>query len=104
MRVWFQFVLLGFLFAIAPTAFAHELQPAIADVSFSETADRYEVRIALNLEAVIADIGPEHDDSREAPTAELYDTLRELPPDELKSRFEDEASEFLSKFQVKIGC
>jgi hydrogenase/urease accessory protein HupE len=44
--------------------------------------------LQLNLEAVIAGIGPEHEDTSQAPQAEVYDGLRTLPPAALRARFD----------------
>ncbi|MGZ0187952.1 MAG: HupE/UreJ family protein [Alphaproteobacteria bacterium] len=62
----------------APVA-AHELQPAIVDISV-ESNGELTISIATNLEAFLADIGPGHADSDDAPTAAIYNRLRALPP------------------------
>jgi len=64
---------------------AHELRPAIADVSFPDNS--VNVSLRLNIEALIAEIGPEHDDTDDSPDAELYDQLRLMEPDDLKQAF-----------------
>ncbi|MCR9146081.1 MAG: HupE/UreJ family protein [Rhodobacteraceae bacterium] len=67
-------------------ASAHELSPAIAELSLAGNGEA-KLRIDLNLEAMLAGIGPEHDDSASAPQAASYDALRALPPEELAARF-----------------
>ncbi|MBB5516659.1 hypothetical protein FHS89_002699 [Rubricella aquisinus] len=73
---------------IAAAAQAHELRPSIADIRGIEEDGRAEITldIVVNLEAILAGIGPEHTDSTTAPEAEAYMTLRALPPDALIAR------------------
>lgn len=65
---------------------AHELSPAIAELSLNGNGEA-KLRIDLNLEAMLAGIGPEHDDTEDAPQAASYDALRSLPPGDLADRF-----------------
>ncbi len=76
--------LVAALLGPAPGA-AHELRPLIATVEPGPDALRLE--LSMNLEAAIAGIGPEHDDTAESPRAAEYDRLRGLPPAELEERF-----------------
>ncbi|NKB50909.1 MAG: HupE/UreJ family protein [Rhizobiaceae bacterium] len=90
------FLLLAVIFA--QFAHAHEVRPSIftlklaTDRSFTLTAD-------TNVEALIAGIGAEHEDTDDAPTAQIYKQLRELSADELKTRF----SEFAPRWISEIG-
>ena len=74
---------LSFSFA----AQAHELRPSIANISAS--AESIQIRLNVNLEALISGIGPEHDDSEESSQAPRYNALRSLSPtlldDELRA-------------------
>lgn len=80
---------------------AHEITPSIATLTFAE--DRSIVlKISANLEALLAKIGPEHEDTDDAPTAELYKELRGLPSAALASRLKDFAPEFISKLGLKF--
>ena len=75
------------IFATAPfrLAIAHEINPAVADISAnSETLN---VRIDLNAEAILAGIGPEHDDTDNSPQSDAYDRLRALSPDAFQASF-----------------
>ncbi len=78
------FLLLTVLFA--QTAHAHEVRPSIftlklaVDRTFTLTAD-------TNVEALVAGIGAEHEDTDDAPTAQIYKQLRQLSADELEGRF-----------------
>jgi hypothetical protein len=68
----------------AAGAQAHEIRPAIVTVSVGDNID---VAISLNIEGLIAGIGPEHRDTNDAPEAAAYTALRALPPDALRARF-----------------
>jgi hypothetical protein len=72
---------------LGATAEAHRLRPAIVTVSFAADGS-WSAALQLNLEAVIAGIGPEHEDTSQAPQAEVYDALRTLPPAELRAHFD----------------
>lgn len=72
---------------LADTASAHRLRPAIVTVSFTSDGS-VEANLQLNLEALLAGIGPEHEDTSQAPQAAEYDALRELPPEQLRERLE----------------
>ncbi|MCK5923908.1 MAG: HupE/UreJ family protein, partial [Methylococcales bacterium] len=63
---------------------AHELRPAVADLLLAE--GQLTINIRLNLEAQIARIGPEHQDSDDSPNAQTYSRLRSLPPEALRPR------------------
>ena len=86
---------------LALPARAHELRPAIADMKFD--AEKVSVSIALNLEAVIAGIGAEHDDTDDAPEAALYEELRANDPEALREAFDAEAQDFLSNVTIQTG-
>ena len=86
---------------LALPARAHELRPAIADMKFD--TEKVSVSIALNLEAVIAGIGAEHDDTDDAPEAALYEELRANDPEALREAFDVEAQDFLSNVTMQTG-
>ncbi|MCF6302319.1 MAG: HupE/UreJ family protein [Devosiaceae bacterium] len=79
---------------------AHEVQPAIADLSFLENG-KYSVSILLNLEAVIAGIEPDNDDTSQSENAPEYDRMRSFSDEELKVVFEDFQEEFLGGLRLK---
>jgi hydrogenase/urease accessory protein HupE len=80
---------------IAPAALAHTLRPAIATLSF-DGAGAFTLEIETNLEARLAGIGPEHADTRDAPTAREYDRLRALSPDVLRAELAAWLPDFLA--------
>ncbi len=93
---WFRtIVLLLLALIIALPANAHRLRPAIATVTF-DGAGGFEVAVQLNLEALLAGIGPEHEDTNESPKAPEYNALRQLAAAELRTRFDGVAADFLA--------
>lgn len=88
------------LFGLVSTAQAHEIRPAVVDLTFTEDGQaRFE--IDLNLEALVAGIGPQHQDTAESPEAERYNALRNLPPDRLRQSFDDFRTRFLDGVSVR---
>ncbi|MGQ7843044.1 HupE/UreJ family protein [Granulosicoccus sp. 3-233] len=73
-----RLLLLAVLLSSIASLQAHELRPAVADISQSDAT--VQIAIRANLEALISEIGPEHDDSDDAPQAERYQQLRDMPP------------------------
>ncbi|KMW59737.1 putative membrane protein [Candidatus Rhodobacter oscarellae] len=70
--------------SLVNAAQAHELRPAIADVSVG--ADEVSVEIELALEALVAEIDvSEIDDTDAAPNAARYDALRAMDPAALEA-------------------
>ncbi|PTX58021.1 HupE/UreJ protein [Litoreibacter ponti] len=67
---------------------AHEVRPAIADVSVSEA--QVDMTIRLTAESLIAGINLDGlEDTNEAPEAEQYDALRELSAEELETQLRE---------------
>lgn len=99
------------LFAILMTALAiafggappkaHEMQPAIVDVGVVPDGDLV-ITIKTNLEAFLAEIGPEHADSNDAPTAADYDRLRALDPAALQTAFEAAQGTLIGALDVRV--
>ncbi len=81
-------IVLGALALFGDRVSAHEIRPAVATLSFPD-AGHYELTVTLNLEAVMAGIGPQHKDTRDSPNAQRYDRLRALPPGELGVRWKE---------------
>ncbi len=98
-------VLIGFFAALIlsiSAAKSHEITPSIATLKFEE--DRSIVlQVAANIEAMLAKIGPEHEDTDDAPNADLYKDLRNLSSEELTKRLNEFAPEFISKLGLKFG-
>lgn len=82
------------------SARAHEVQPAIVDLSFSEDG-RYRIEIAINLEALIAEIGPDVQNTNESENAQDYNKLRATGPQGLREAFSEFEQKFLSGVYLK---
>jgi hydrogenase/urease accessory protein HupE len=80
---------------------AHELRPAIAELSFGDGA--YRVSIRLNLEAFLAGVDPQHRDTKDSPVSQAYDRLRALPPDALRAAFATKREDFVQAVSVFAG-
>jgi hypothetical protein len=93
-----RFVEAGFLLFLvlfAQLSHAHEVRPSIFTLDFAQ--DRtFTLTADTNLEALIAGIGAEHDDTDDAPTAQDYKRLRALPPAKLRAQFDTFASSWLA--------
>jgi hypothetical protein len=86
---------------LAPTAAAHRLRPAIVTVGFAADGS-WSAALQLNLEAVLAGIGPEHEDTSQAPQAGGYDALRTLPPVALRARFDAVGDRLLEGITIRF--
>lgn len=89
--------LIGFLGA--GPARAHEVRPAVATINFYD-AGTFELTVALNVEAVLAGIGPDHVDTSQSPSASEYNRLRSLAPEALRTEFDKEARRFQDGLRV----
>lgn len=87
------------LAAVAFGAKAHELRPGLAEVSFPDGGWR--IAFMVNLEALIAGVGPEHEDTNESPVAAVYSDLRAMSPEALKAEWARFEPQFLAA--LKIG-
>lgn len=68
-------------------AAAHEIRPTIATIELRPDG-RFELALSLNLEALIAVIGPEHRDSSTSVNAAEYGRLRSLPSPQLRKAYD----------------
>jgi hydrogenase/urease accessory protein HupE len=75
------------ILALPATVNAHRMRPAIVTITI-HSDQTYDATIALNIEAILADIGPLHEDTNDSPNAATYNELRELPPAELRTRID----------------
>jgi hydrogenase/urease accessory protein HupE len=83
-------------------AWAHRLRPAIVTFGFAPDG-AYEVSIVLNMEALLAGIGPEHEDTNEAPNAREYDNLRLDTPAQLRQRIDAFAETYLDGVTIEFN-
>ncbi|MEC7213405.1 MAG: HupE/UreJ family protein, partial [SAR324 cluster bacterium] len=89
-----------FLFFLNSSAEAHRISPAITSL-FSQP-DSLRAEISINLEALVAGIGPEHEDTDDAPASEEYNRLRAMPAPELEQVFQGFASEFMKQVEIRL--
>ena len=83
-------------------AAAHEVVPAIADMTQTSTTLTFEVRLAV--EGLIAGINlTQTADTNEAPQASTYDQLRALPPADLTARFTDFWPQMAQNITIRAG-
>lgn len=86
---------------LSSSAAAHEVLPAIGDMT--ATGDTLTFDIRLNLEGLIAGIDlATTADTNEAPQAATYDTLRALPPTALQTRFQDFWPQMAPRIQILV--
>ena len=84
-----------------PSVHSHEIRPAIAELIFSDSGERYELSIELNLEALVAEVGSDHEDTDESANASEYNRLRSLTPIEMAQEFRKFESTLLSKLTLR---
>ena len=89
-----------FLFFLNSSAEAHRISPAIT--SLYSQPDSLRAEISINLEALIAGIGPEHEDTDDAPASGEYNRLRAMPAPELEQVFQGFASEFMKQLEIRL--
>jgi len=83
------------------TVNAHRMRPAIVTITFQ--SDRtYDATIALNMEAILAGIGSQHEDTNDSPNAVTYNELRELPPAELRARINTFSAVLLNGINITL--
>lgn len=85
--VGWRAICLSFVLMWLTTVQAHEVRPAIIDLNLDGQGG-YEAIVKVNLEALIAGIGDEHEDTDDAAQADTYNAFRKLPPGELKQQFD----------------
>ena len=84
------------------TVSAHTLSPAVATIIFDD-ATRFRLEVLTNAEALLADIGPQHGDTEDAPTAQFYNKLRQFTPEKLKVEFAAFAPIYLKQIGFRFG-
>ncbi len=93
------------LVLLPSTTEAHELRPAIVDLTYTNTPSELvdsglSVKMIVNLESLIAGIGPEHENTDSSQNAEIYKQLRSLGEAGLLSEFERFQQRFISAIQI----
>lgn len=87
----------------AAPSVAHELRPAIVQITH-KSGRPLDILITLNLEAVLAEIGPKHSDTDDSPRAAHYKRLRALGPNELAKKFGAFQNQWLDSISLWLGA
>ncbi len=90
------------LLGLTSSLSAHEIRPSIIDISFDETGE-YKMSIKTNIEAMIAKIGSEHQDTKDSKNTAHYDALRQMPFNVLIVEFSKFESSLLDKIQLSFN-
>ena len=100
LRARLYFSLLGCLLLLVSTfSHAHEITPTIIEMEVLPD-NRLEMRIDTNLEALMSEIGTEHADTDNAPTAEQYNQLRALPASQLSAKADNFIASLFSQITL----
>jgi hypothetical protein len=92
---WFAMLLL------CASAAAHEIRPAVATLTLAPDG-RYELAIVVNIEAVVAQVSPQHRDTDESPNAREYNHLRALAPESLRPVVEAHMAQYADGVDLKF--
>lgn len=82
-------------------ASAHTISPTVVTITFNPDAT-FDIEIAINAEALLAEIGPQHSDTDDSPNALVYNRLRELEPGEFRVEFERFVPEMLERLDARF--
>jgi hydrogenase/urease accessory protein HupE len=100
LRARLYFSLVGCLLLLVSTfSHAHEITPTIIEMEVLPD-NRLEMRIDTNLEALMSEIGTEHADTDNAPTAEQYNQLRALPASQLSAKADNFIASLFSQITL----
>jgi HupE / UreJ protein len=94
-------ILAGLSLVWSSTAGAHEIRPAITNVTFDNDG-HYTIDLGVNVEAMLSGISPKHRNTNESPNANRYNALRALAPQELRSRVEEFVPQLLDGIHVEF--
>ena len=99
--IW-SFLAMLLALAVAPS-WAHEIRPAIADVTV--TADQVDIEIFVTLESLVAQLDLANlVDTNQSPLAARYDALRAMDPDSLEAAFIDSWPVIAPGFRLRAGA
>lgn len=99
-RLFFICVALILACSGLPNAVAHTLRPAVASFEL-EKSGTLSLEVKTNVEALLAELGPEHADSDDSPKAAAYNDLRALSSQQLSEVFENVAADFVKTVLVE---
>lgn len=80
---------------------AHEIQPSIVDFVYNKDG-YYQMSIQVNMEAILAEVGSEHDDTEQSENTKEYNQLRKLDATALANKFDEFSETFLQGISLKF--
>ncbi len=98
-----MFRLLAYIFmtaGLAGVVQADVVKPALVEIS-ANTKGTVAIEVRASIEALLTGINARYKNTQDAPTAEEYDELRVLPPDQLQIAFEPFKAEFIEHLYLK---
>jgi len=95
------FVAVGAILIFSGSVLAHEIRPAVVNIEF-DNQNRFTIDLGVNIEAILAGVSPKHKDTNESPNANRYNALRELAPDQLRSRVEEFVPQLLGSLRLEF--
>ncbi len=94
----FQIILITL--CLVGVATADVVKPALVEIS-ANTKGVVNIEVRASIEALLTGINAQYKNTQDAPTAEQYDELRALPPQQLHTEFEPFKQEFLNQIFLK---
>lgn len=94
------FVLFIFSCFFSTTAVADVIKPALIEIS-ANTEGHVDIEIRASIEALLTGINGKYKNTKEAPNADEYDTLRKLESEPLQKAFDTFADQFLKSIILK---
>jgi hydrogenase/urease accessory protein HupE len=91
---------LGMLFANSQL-YADVVKPALVEISV-KTSGQVDIELRASVEALLTGINSKYRNTKEAPTSDAYDELRELEAPELLQRFESFHQKLLDSIELKL--
>jgi hypothetical protein len=101
-RIFSLAVCICLAFLCTNMAWSHEARPTIFTLVF-DTDRQFTLKADSNLEALVAGIGAEHDNTDDAPTVDVYKQLRSLSAEVMKNRFERFAPDWIREIGLHFG-
>lgn len=86
--------------SLVSVAAADIVKPALVEIS-ANTNGSVEVEVRASIEALLTGINAQYKNTQDAPTAEEYDVLRAMQPEQLHDEFETFKQEFLEQIFLK---
>jgi len=89
-----------FIISLSQTSYADVVKPALIEIS-TNTKGRVDIEIRASIEALLTGINGRYKNTKDAPNADQYDTLRKLHSESLTLKFNQFSALFLQKITLK---